>query len=144
MNTHDIELPPPPTPDADHYDTGTFAPVWKKGKMEAYGKQCYQAGVEAYRQSKGEVVVTKTPDGEIVAVTRQDAEGRILSVIAEADRKRRGEIERLLAERDALREALTELCDEIDKHEIHAAISKTSISWFKRKARSALAQGQGK
>ncbi len=40
------------------------------------------------------------------------------------------------------REALTELCDEIDKHEIHAAISKTSISWFKRKARATLAQEQ--
>lgn len=52
-------------------------------------------------------------------------------------------IRALLAERDALREALTELCDEIDKHEIHAAISKTSISWFKRKARAALAQEQG-
>lgn len=38
-----------------------------------------------------------------------------------------------------LAEALTELCDEIDKHEIHAAISKTSISWFKRKARAVLA-----
>lgn len=36
-------------------------------------------------------------------------------------------------------EALTELCDEIDKHHIHAAISETSISWFKRKARKALA-----
>ena len=47
-------------------------------------------------------------------------------------------IRALLAERDALREALTELCDEIDKHEIHAAISQTSISWFKRKARAAL------
>lgn len=44
---------------------------------------------------------------------------------------------------ERLRAALTELCDEIDKHEIHAAISKTSISWFKRKARAALAQGQG-
>lgn len=51
-------------------------------------------------------------------------------------------IRALLAERDALRGALTELCDEIDKHEIHAAISKTSISWFKRKARAALAQGK--
>src|SRR5690606_24424488 len=37
-----------------------------------------------------EVVVTKTLEGEIVAVTRQDDEGRILSVIAEADSKRRG------------------------------------------------------
>ena len=50
MNTHDIELPPLPTPDADHYDNGTFAPVWKQGKMEVYGKQCYQAGVEADRK----------------------------------------------------------------------------------------------
>ena len=39
MNTHDmIELPPLPTPDADHYDNGTFAPVWKKGKMETYAR----------------------------------------------------------------------------------------------------------
>lgn len=38
----------------------------------------------------------------------------------------------------ALVEALTELCDEIDNHEIHTAISKTSILWFKRKARAAL------
>src|SRR5690606_12827693 len=33
---------------------------------------------------------------------------------------------------EALVEALTELCDEIDKHEIHSAISETSILWFKR------------
>jgi hypothetical protein len=32
----------------------------------------------------GEVVVTKTEAGQIVAVTRQDEEGRILSVIAES------------------------------------------------------------
>jgi hypothetical protein len=50
--------------------------------------------------------------------------------------------QRLQAEREKLVEALTELCDEIDKHEIHAAISKTSISWFKRKARKALAAYQ--
>jgi len=36
-------------------------------------------------------------------------------------------------------EALTELCDEIDNHEIHTSIAKTSILWFKRKARAALA-----
>lgn len=35
-------------------------------------------------QPQGEVVVTKHPDGRIVAVTRQDEEGRILKVIAEA------------------------------------------------------------
>lgn len=33
---------------------------------------------------EGEVVVTWHPDGRIVAVTRQDDEGRILKVIAEA------------------------------------------------------------
>lgn len=38
----------------------------------------------------------------------------------------------------ALVEALTELCDEIDNHEIHTAISKTSILGFKRKARKTL------
>lgn len=51
---------------------------------------CY-AAIEADRQRQGEVVVTKTPEGEIIAVTRQDDEGKILSVIAEADRKGRGE-----------------------------------------------------
>lgn len=45
----------------------------------------------------------------------------------------------LIAAAPELLEALTELCDEIDRHEIHDAISKTSISWFKRKARKALA-----
>lgn len=49
--------------------------------------------IEAERKRQGEVVVTKTPEGEIIAVTRQDDEGKILSVIVEADRKRRGEPE---------------------------------------------------
>lgn len=47
MNTHDIKLPPLPTPDADHYDNGTFAPLWKKGKMEAYAR----AAIKADRQA---------------------------------------------------------------------------------------------
>lgn len=34
---------------------------------------------------EGEVVVTKTQAGQIVAVTRQDEEGRVLSVIAESE-----------------------------------------------------------
>lgn len=34
---------------------------------------------------KGEVVVTKNESGQIVAVTRQDEEGRILEVIAQQD-----------------------------------------------------------
>lgn len=39
----------------------------------------------AARQPVGEVVVTKNDAGHIVAVARQDDEGRILSVIAESD-----------------------------------------------------------
>jgi len=39
----------------------------------------------AAAQPAGEVVVTKNESGQIVAVTRQDEEGRILSVIAESD-----------------------------------------------------------
>lgn len=35
-------------------------------------------------QPTGEVVVTKNPAGAIVAVTRQDADGRVIEVIAEA------------------------------------------------------------
>jgi|GEM_PF-3066630 len=50
-----------------------------------------RAAIEADHKRKGEVVVTKTPEGEIIAVTRQDDEGRILSMIAEAESKRRGE-----------------------------------------------------
>ncbi len=41
---------------------------------------------------RGEVVVTKKPNGEIVAVTRQDDDGNILSVIAE-----RGEVPQSVA-----------------------------------------------
>ena len=49
----------------------------------------------------GDVVVPKNEDGQIVAVTRQDAEGRILSVIAESAAPAvRGP---LTAERDALK-----------------------------------------
>jgi hypothetical protein len=55
---------------------------------------------------------------------------------------RLSDYEALQAKCERLVEALTELCDEIDKHEIHVAISKTSISWFKRKAREALAAQQ--
>lgn len=40
-------------------------------------------------------------------------------------------------------EALTALCAEIDRHEIHTAISETNILWFKRKAREALAAMKG-
>lgn len=41
------------------------------------------AGAPA-QQPEGDIVITKDDRGQIVAVTRQDAEGRILSVIAES------------------------------------------------------------
>ena len=44
----------------------------------------YQAAQD--KQPAGEVCVTKNDTGAIVAVTRQDSEGRILKVIAEIDK----------------------------------------------------------
>lgn len=75
------------------------------------------AAIEAYRQRRGEVVVTKTPEGEIIAVTRQDAEGKILSVIAEADRKRRGEVVKTVA-------------DDLRSHASMARWQAHSLSWL--------------
>ena len=43
-----------------------------------------RAVIDADRALRGEVVVTKNDAGQIVAVTRQDDEGRILSVVAES------------------------------------------------------------
>ena len=40
-----------------------------------------QGIVEAYNEKNGEIVLTSTEDGELVAVTRQDEEGRILKLI---------------------------------------------------------------
>jgi len=40
-------------------------------------------------QEQGEVVVTRNEAGAIVAVTRQDSEGRILKVIAETEQEPR-------------------------------------------------------
>src|SRR5690606_12834143 len=50
---------------------------------------CGGSGHKADQQpaEKGEVVVTRNESGEIVLVSRQDSEGRILSVIAEAATK---------------------------------------------------------
>ncbi|HFF2004214.1 TPA: hypothetical protein ACGBF2_000035 [Pseudomonas aeruginosa] len=51
---------------------------------------CSECAADAYRaraalaQPSGEVVVTKNESGAIVSVTRQDKEGRVLSVIAES------------------------------------------------------------
>lgn len=62
----------------------------------------------------GEVVVTKDSSGAIVAVTRQDADGKILSVIAESthpDTVPRSELDAAQARIDE-REACAKECDE--------------------------------
>jgi hypothetical protein len=43
-----------------------------------------QAALQHSEEPVGEVTVTKNPSGQIVCVTRNDADGRILSVIAES------------------------------------------------------------
>ena len=43
-----------------------------------------RAVIAADRAARGEVVVTKNESGQIVAVTRQDGQGQILSIISEA------------------------------------------------------------
>ncbi len=50
-----------------------------------------QAARIAELEGRGEVVVTKNYKGQIVAVTRQDDEGRILSVLAESAAMQQGE-----------------------------------------------------
>lgn len=107
MNNHDkIELPPLPESRIVSYQTDS---TMRSMELRTHSDEAMQdyarTAIEADRKQKGEVVVTKTQDGEIIAVTRQDEEGRILSVIAEADRQRRGEPvneEELLAAREAL------------------------------------------
>jgi hypothetical protein len=46
--------------------------------------RAYVEGLMETLNEIGELVVTRHPDGRILAVTRQDADGRILKVIAEA------------------------------------------------------------
>ena len=48
------------------------------------GTMGLRAALAQKAEPQGEVVVTKDDAGQIVAVTRQDAEGRILSVVAES------------------------------------------------------------
>lgn len=117
MNTHDkYELPTLPEPFIYTRPGKTDGALFHAGHMQDYARTAiepYQRRIaelesqleaigaggvtqgqrltEADRQRQGEVVVTKTPEGEIIAVTRQDDEGKILSVIAEADRERRVE-----------------------------------------------------
>lgn len=58
---------------------------WTYNVKTAAARQAVIAAWQEQQQPAGEVVVTKTVSGEIVAVTRQDSEGRILSVIATND-----------------------------------------------------------
>lgn len=59
-------------------------PFYAAGQMRAYALENRRAQPEPAAPA-GEVVVTTRPDGTCVAVTRQDADGRILSVIWQAD-----------------------------------------------------------
>lgn len=72
------------------------ATIYKRGYEEALN-DCIRNGVQWARsmfannaehiaptEPEGDIVVTRSEDGQIVAVTRQDEEGRILSVIAES------------------------------------------------------------
>lgn len=70
------------TRDSAFYASGMLA-----GRVIWIGAQSKTANIHVTKglqaEVKGEVVVTKNARGEIVAVTRQDEEGRILEVIAE-------------------------------------------------------------
>jgi hypothetical protein len=57
---------------------------WWRASSSLWDIRALYAAPQAWRPDIGEVVVTRNDAGEIVAVTRQDDEGRILSVIAEA------------------------------------------------------------
>lgn len=59
--------------------------AWKAGELGLGIKEfsALEAALAA-QQALGEIVVTHNQSGQIVAVTRQDEEGRILSVIAES------------------------------------------------------------
>lgn len=70
-----------------------------------------RALLKAYDERRGAVVVTKNQAGQIVAVTRQDEEGRILSVIAEAQVASAG----AGAEVERLRGLLGEAADDLEE-----------------------------
>lgn len=71
---------------------GRAADEIEKGQHEAVQRYALRAIAAARAQAQGEVVVTRNEAGAIVAVTRQDAEGRMLSVIAEAQAQGSGEV----------------------------------------------------
>ncbi|MGU2551247.1 hypothetical protein ACTVY5_06835 [Pseudomonas aeruginosa] len=60
--------------------TAVLSPV----KTSFHTVPVYREARDALEQPSGEVVVTKNESGAIVSVTRQDKEGRVLSVIAES------------------------------------------------------------
>jgi hypothetical protein len=60
-------------------------------------KVCAAQSQPAQPEPRGEVVVTRNPAGQIVAVTRQDDDGRILSVIAEAQPEQNAELKAIHA-----------------------------------------------
>lgn len=84
---------------------------------------CYtnviQTCKEALEQHSGDVVVTKNEQGQIVCVTRQDAEGNILSVIAESEQPEVGdaEIKQMLNDIDWYQMRVKELEEELEASE---------------------------
>ena len=78
-----------------------------------------QACKEALEQHSGDVVVTKNEQGQIVCVTRQDAEGNILSVIAESEQPEVGdaEIKQMLNDIDWYQMRVKELEEELEASE---------------------------
>ena len=68
-------------------DNDMFASVIRSA-MEDYAR----AAIEQAAGEEGEIVVTKTDTGAIVSVTRQDAEGRILDVIAQDTQQAAGAV----------------------------------------------------
>lgn len=60
------------------------AKLWPAGTLHRITINLRAALAAAKAQPVGDLVITKNDAGQIVAVTRQDEEGRILEVLAEA------------------------------------------------------------
>lgn len=71
MEIHDL---------ADRLYTAGYNDRWATGNYDPRGCEEWKAVVQ--HQPAGEIVVTTNQDGHIVAVTRQDENGVILSVLA--------------------------------------------------------------
>ena len=69
------------------------SPEWSGTAIQRDCYETIQACKEALEQHSGDVVVTKNEQGQIVCVTRQNAEGNILSVIAESEQPEVGDAE---------------------------------------------------